>query len=72
MSIQHVVYAQVQFLGVAGLELETAAQIQPDVGGHLVVVHRREVVQGVLLSEEGNRRVFARGNGLPMAGLECE
>lgn len=72
MAIQHVVDAKVQFLGVAGLELETAAQVQSDIRWHLIVVHRREVVQGVLLSEEGNRRVFARGNGLPMAGLECE
>ena len=53
-----------------GLELETATQVQPDVGRHLVVVHGRKVVQVVLLAEKGHRRILARSDSLPVAGLE--
>ena len=53
-----------------GLELETATQVQPDVGRHLVVVHRGKVVQGVLLAEEGHRGILPRSYSLPVAGLE--
>lgn len=72
MAVQDVIDTHIQFLWMPGFELETATQIQPNVGRHLVVVHGRKVVQVVLLAEEGHRRIFARSDSLPVAGLERE
>ncbi len=72
VAVQDVIDSHVQLLWMSGLELETAAKVQADIGRHLVVVHGGEVVQGVLLPKEGHRWILACGNRLPMAGLERE
>ena len=72
MAVQYVIDTHVQFLGMAGLEFEIAAKIQPDVCGHLVVVHGGEIVQGVFLPKERQGRILTRSHRLPVAGMERE
>lgn len=67
MAVQYVIDTHVQFLGMMGLELEIAAQIQPDVCGHLIVVQGGKIVQGILLAEERQGWILTCGDSLPMA-----